>query len=519
MRVLARLSHGCLSVAACALASLPCAALFVGAAARPALADVPTPTVTVPPVGQHGFPFQSEVIDFAGNGYVEEEVFIEGTARSYVPVAPLAGVADGRWDATPTGPTAAYKTRLLIRRPTDPHEFNGIVLFDWMNVTAGYDNDGFGGLSDELLRGYAYVGVSAQLVGVNFLVNTWETGDGARYASLVHPGDSWSYDIFSQAAQATLDPDPGDPAPLGNLTNRIEKLISYGASQSGGRLITYANAVHPDAGLFSGFLILVTNNGAPLSQPPLPAVPVPGGANSRYRTDSDTPILHFNSETEFVASARGLHSQPDGDRFRMWEIAGAAHATRPGIEDGTAKRIKNGLPVGVPPCTLGGGPDLNDMDVAPLARAALHGISKWAAHGHAPRGAPRAELSIPADATLPATIVRDPATRIARGGIRVPDVEVPIRTLWGVRPAGDPLAGVCFLFGSVDPWNGDVDPHDGGALDPMPTPEPSLSALYKKRIGYVAAVTISTLRNVLLGYIRPYDAPEIVKKAKTVDIP
>ena len=119
-----------------------------GVIAEPAAAatPVPTPTVSLPPVGQHGFPFLSEVIDLASYGYVEEEVFIEGTARSYVPVAPLAGIADGRWDATPTGPTAAYKTRLLIRRPTNPSNFNGIVFIDWMNVTAGNDSDIFGGL-------------------------------------------------------------------------------------------------------------------------------------------------------------------------------------------------------------------------------------------------------------------------------------------------------------------------------------------------------------------------------------
>ncbi len=47
---------------------------------------------------------------------------------------------------------------------------------------------------NEFIRsGYAYVGVSAQAVGVNNLKST------ARYASLLHPGDSYSYDIFSLA--------------------------------------------------------------------------------------------------------------------------------------------------------------------------------------------------------------------------------------------------------------------------------------------------------------------------------
>ena len=70
-----------------------------------------------------------------------------------------------------------WRLRLPLPWPGVPHgnawaiaAGNGIVLVDWMNVTAGNDSDIFGGLSGEILReGYAYVGVSAQAVGVNFL--------------------------------------------------------------------------------------------------------------------------------------------------------------------------------------------------------------------------------------------------------------------------------------------------------------------------------------------------------------
>jgi hypothetical protein len=493
----------------------------ISLAGRSSLADVPTPTVSAPPVGQHGFPFLSEVIDLASYGYVEDEVFIEGTARSYVPVSPLSGITDGRWDATPTGPTAAYKTRLLIRRPTSPHEFNGVVFVDWMNVTAGNDSDVFGGISSELLNeGYAYVGVSAQAVGVNFLRNTWEVGPGARYASLVHPGDSYSYDIFSQAAQALVAPGASGPAPLGGLTPHVAVLVAHGASQSGSRLITYINAVHPDAGVFDAFLPLITNNGSALSQTPLPAVPVPSGANWQYRTDSGAPVLHINSETEFTASARGIHSKPDTARFRLWEIAGSAHATRPGVEGSNAKRQKSGLPIGLPPCG-NASLDINDMDVSVVIKAGVHAVRRWARIGRAPAIAPRVELSIPADPAIPAAIVRDPATGIAKGGIRVPDVDVPIKTLWGARPPADlAISPACFLFGAVDPWNGDADAYDANpAFDPSPTPEPSLAALYKKQPRYVGKVLFSTLRAVLEGYVRPRDAIGILEKAAAVEFP
>ena len=54
------------------------------------------------------------------------------------------------------------------RRPTDPSKFNGTVLVEWLNDTAGIDADPGLRLSGtlELLRsGFAYVGVSAQAAG------------------------------------------------------------------------------------------------------------------------------------------------------------------------------------------------------------------------------------------------------------------------------------------------------------------------------------------------------------------
>jgi len=52
-------------------------------------------------------------------------------------------------------------------------------------------------------EGFVSAMVSAQEIGVQgggpFALKTW---DAARYGSLHHPGDDFSYDIFAQAAQA-----------------------------------------------------------------------------------------------------------------------------------------------------------------------------------------------------------------------------------------------------------------------------------------------------------------------------
>ena len=50
-------------------------------------------------------------------------------------------------------------------RPQKQSNFNGTVILHWQNVTAGYELGSVG--DNEYLRGYAWVGVSAQAVGVD----------------------------------------------------------------------------------------------------------------------------------------------------------------------------------------------------------------------------------------------------------------------------------------------------------------------------------------------------------------
>lgn len=123
--------------------------------------------------GVKGYPFSASLIGLARFGYVEEEYFIEGRAT--------AG----------NGASAPYKTRLVVRRPKDPARFNGSVVLDWFNVTGGFDVDSEWIYTyEELLRsGYAYVGVSVQMVGVQGSPRALKLWDPVRYAALSHPGD------------------------------------------------------------------------------------------------------------------------------------------------------------------------------------------------------------------------------------------------------------------------------------------------------------------------------------------
>src|SRR4051812_8108379 len=130
----------------------------------PAGAAAAQPVAT--PITGPGAPFLGlGAFDLGALGYVVEEYIVSGTANSYK----LTGepTADGAWTATVAG-TAPYATRIVVVRPKDPKAFSGTVAVEWLNVTGGLDAGPDWTYSHrEMLRsGMAYVGVSAQKVGV-----------------------------------------------------------------------------------------------------------------------------------------------------------------------------------------------------------------------------------------------------------------------------------------------------------------------------------------------------------------
>jgi hypothetical protein len=78
------------------------------------------------------------------------------------------------WNATPAA-SAPYKTRVVVIRPSDPATFSGTVLVEWLNVTSGQDmpSDWMVAHREIVRRGYAYVAVSAQAVGIEGGVATF----------------------------------------------------------------------------------------------------------------------------------------------------------------------------------------------------------------------------------------------------------------------------------------------------------------------------------------------------------
>ncbi len=446
---------------------------------RVSVAAAASPTVTGPITGGNwGVPQNASSFDLAPHGFTEVEYFLEGTANAYTSATALT--TDGAWSVTPTTP-AAYKTRILVRKPSAA-TFNGTVLVEWMNVSGGLDSGPDATyVRDLILRaGYAWVGVSAQIVGVNGFpagnilgnASALKNWDPVRYASLVHPGDSYSYDMFSQAGQAMRTPVGVNP--LAGLT--VNKVIAVGESQSASRLVTYLNAVHPLVKVFDGYLIHSRGrSGGPLSQSPLPALAAPSGLT--IRTDVGVPVLVLQAETDVPNTVAAR--QPDTSTYRLWEVAGSSHADEYLLSKSIVDSVR--LSPGPSSAISSCGNRSNTLLFHNVAIAAFAHLDAWVKNGTLPPPAPR--IDIVAGTTN--TIARD-ADGNATGGIRTPQLDVPIATLTGAAGAGSVF---CSLFGQTIPFS-----------------PATLAARYPTRSAYITAFNTATDRAVTAGHILAVDA-------------
>ena len=474
-------------------------ALLVCALLSPsAQAGAARPTVTEPPPGTTLLPGDT-AFDLASVGYERSEWFLDGTANAYSSAVPLA--SDGGWTVTSSLPRT-YKTRIIVNRPADPSRFNGTVVVEWLNVSGLVDAaPAWLQTHVELIRrGYAWVGVSAQAVGVNQLKCPTlappfcpAAGDPARYGSLSHPGDSYSYDMFSQAGQAVLD----DPDVLGGLVP--ERLIGFGESQSASRLVTYIDAVHPLVDVYDGFFVYSRGAaGAALSQGlGLPnAAPV---APTRIRADLDVPVLVFQTETD----AGGLQArQPDSDRYRLWEVAGTSHFDQYGLSTGRndvgeQESVEEWFdfmqhPTNQPNPTFTCNSPINTGPATFVLRAAMAHLNRWITDGTLPPVAPRLDTS-------GSPYALDPVTGIALGGVRTPAVDVPVAKLSGFGQSGQQF---CVLFGTTTPYT-----------------TAQLDALYYNHGGFVSRWNRATQDALQGGFIVAEDAQHLRQVAAQSDVP
>lgn len=436
------------------------------AQAPPATITGPIPVTVAPGDPSHDFIFSMTAMDLEGHGYVEEEYFIEGTANRYTsPEMETATIIDSGHP---------YKTRLVVRRPTSAARFNGTVVVEWVNVTAGRDMDidWFQVGAHFLRNGYAWIGLSAQRVGVRHL-NDWSP---TRYGSLdvtnggAIENDALSYDILSAVAKAVRT--PGEVDVLEGLV--VERVFATGHSQSASRLAIYLNNVHP-------------------LQPVFDAVVVHGGGGL-IRDDKSVKVFKLMAETDMP---RRLSSrQPDTNNFRQWEVAGSSHVD---IFFGEERAKVVALSEGLDPATAAmrdlvcDRPVYSRVPFRYVMHSAFDHLVRWVDEGTVP------PLAFPIQAARPGapTVFARDESGNARGGIRLAAHAVPTATNTGMNSG----SGFCRLYGSHEPFD-----------------DSKLSRLYRSHAQYVGAVRAVVSANLSAGYITAYDAEATIRAAERSDV-
>src|SRR5262245_2634897 len=324
--------------------------------------------------------------------YVTEEYYVEGTAKD-VP----------------------YRTRIIVRRPTDPNTFSGVVVaealhtggrslvFEWSRVSI-------------LTRRHMFVEIVHSSANINLL----KTFHAERYGSFrIEMGQT--NDVIAQIGMLIKS----GTGPFAGY--RVQKVTLMGTSASSGTVRNYL-ADHPNlrtanrGPIFDGFLLTSTNGNTPL-----PIV--------------DVPMIQMPTQTEVVTwAAKGIaYRRPDsdepGNRFRLYEVAGMPHNNsreNPGFQND--------------PCTL----PVTDFPAGAFTALALNYLVDWIMNGKTPPHAP--PIAVDQNTANDGSPLSLDEYGNARGGMRNIWVDVPTATN-GVFGKGktDAQDRLCQLAGTKVP--------------------------------------------------------------------
>ena len=355
----------------------------------PAGAGVPETSATRPPSE-----FDEALPEFSDE-YIEVEYLLSGTANTYT------GPVTGPPEVASRG--HRYVTRILVRHPKQLARFSGRVVIEPFNTTYGVDRDALWLHVATLLQaqGDAWIGISVRAWSSEEL----KRRDSQRYADVDIGSNDLVWDLLR--AIGTLVTHGDQHSPLRDLPVRHVYLGGY--SQSALDTATFAAAF---GDVYDGFF--PTSHAASLTPlalgeglPRFEYVPMPPVGVPVIEVQSQSDVEGFGFD-EFVnpgsASVRRPDSDAAGDRFRLYEIAGAPHAAK----------------------IVGCDGDGSSFPLAAYVRAALRNLFRWVEDGITPPTAPRIELEL--DLEMGQVVARAAVDRFgnARGGVPSPFLDVPI---------------------------------------------------------------------------------------------
>ena len=187
----------------------------------------------------------------------------------------------------------------------------------------------------------------------------------ARYGSLHHPGDQYSFDIFDQVGLGLRSSGSRALGPL-----RPRHIVAVGESQSAFYLTTFADTLEPLSRAFDGIFIhsragyAAPLNGASFSSGV-------GMSKVRIRTDLTVPVFMFETQTDLILLGYAAAQQPDTRMIRTWEVAGTSHAD---------SFILGPVPLSL----LGCSGEVNTGPQHLVVQAAFTDFVRWVAHGTPP---------------------------------------------------------------------------------------------------------------------------------------
>ncbi|NOT27949.1 MAG: hypothetical protein HOP16_17835 [Acidobacteria bacterium] len=443
---------------------------YESSAAQGPPATTPIPTAKGPiPVTAESYPLMASaklqtLVDLPAAGYVEEEFFITGRANVY------DWGTDGRLSVKTGG--APYTTRILLRRPASPQRFSGNVIVEIANAARRFDFNFVWGVSHDYLmdNGDAFVVVTIAQANLDGL----KAFDAARYAPLsmanptpdeacAAPGraggapqaspfeEGLQWDILSQLGALLKAPTAGGP--MAGFTVQRVYMTAYD-----GVLATYMAAIHPNARVAGGRPIYdgYIQHRHPALARIRRCAPAPAADDPRQTLRNlDVPLIRIVPETDVLTLYRFRREDSDApnDRYRLYEVAGGAHADgafypyQPSVAD--LKKIGSAYPY------LASWPFHNQCEPEMLLMktpintyvldAAFSNLTRWIRDGVAPPKAPR--ISVENGGTPNASFVRDQFGNVV-GGVRTPYLDIPIATYY-TTTKGETF---CPELGRVEPF-------------------------------------------------------------------
>ena len=436
-----------------------------------------------------------------------------------------------------------YSARIILVYPAEPKAGNGTLIVDIPNrgnayaetlynsprgapFQSGTMEQGTGFLQDHgfaLAEVYWELGKGADLPKFN---------DGTRDQYVEGVGFAIVRDAADYLARGTVD-SSGAANPLAGAVKRV---IASGKSQSGRFLKSFLlNGFDTVNGhrVFDGMHIFVAGSGQlPILQvgagPESSANAIPAFEDPDMRGVNEEPLaladllgkvtargealpkMFFeNSTTDFYSiraslartGASGTVEHPVPAEARVYDIAGASHVVVP--RQGNCE---------MPP---------NPLDWAPVNRALLLGLDEWISANREPPDSKYMPLEpVRSEAAalgrpphLPKAVIQVPRrdeSGNAIGGVRLPDIEVPLGTHLGLNM---PHSRACMNIGAFIPLAFSKEGR-GASGDPRP----SLTERYQSRDAYVGRIRTAARRLEGEGFLLPEDAAIIIEQAASTPL-